>query len=354
MHSTARSFDIDDDDRFCSVVQVEPPRNTAEASIIVSTAQSTVDTTVTSDKNSAQKPKRLRWMNVLGVRCSVSTNGTVTNTYPFLTDQSNWMDIMFVRHLLVDKPFEAPHGKGTSAWESTAHYLSLAVDPDGNLIFPLGCNGRQLKSRFQELMSVMKKIENEVPFKSGCDDEDASELQLGLEELLELHSAASSAATNSNAASAATKADDKKKAEQLRQASLGMLSPEEKRDLRNGKRRKTTAPFVLPPPMSNNHVMTDSFTEDIEARIQERKQKRDSDRNEKHALKAKQIELEKDRFRLQEETAKKRIEMDQLREDRIFRLQEQSLQLQAEMFRFFQQQLPRTTNNDDKSAGTMG
>jgi len=197
MHSTARSFDIDDDDRFCNVVQVEPPRNTAEASIIVSTAQSTVDTTVTSDKNSAQKPKRLRWMNVLGVRCSVSTNGTVTNTYPFLTDQSNWMDIMFVRHLMVDKPFEAPHGKGTSAWESTAHYLSLAVDPDGNLIFPLGCNGRQLKSRFQELMSVMKKIENEVPFKSGCDYEDASELQLGLEEPLELHSAASSAATNS-------------------------------------------------------------------------------------------------------------------------------------------------------------
>ena len=159
-------------------------------------------------------------MNVLGVRCSVSTNGTVTNTYPFLTDQSNWMDIMFVRHLLVDKPFEAPHGKGTSAWESTAHYLSLAVDPDGNLIFPLGCNGRQLKSRFQELMSVMKKIENEVPFTSGCDDEDASELQLGLEEVLELHSAASRAATNSNAASAATKADDKK---ENRAASTGII-----------------------------------------------------------------------------------------------------------------------------------
>jgi hypothetical protein len=104
MHSSARSFDIDD--RFCNVVQVEPPRNTAEvSSIIVSTAHTTVETTVASEKNSAQKPKRLRWMNVLGVRCSVSTNGTVTKSYAFLTDQSNWMDIMFVRHLLVDKPF---------------------------------------------------------------------------------------------------------------------------------------------------------------------------------------------------------------------------------------------------------
>ncbi len=150
MHSTARSFDIDDGDRFCNVVQVEPPRNTAEASIIVSIAHTTKGKTVPSEKNSAQKPNRLRWMNVLGVRCSVSTNGTVTNTYPFLTDQRNWMDIMFVPHLLVDKPFKAPHGKGTCAWESTAHYLSLlTVDPDGNLTFPLGYNGRQLKSGFR-------------------------------------------------------------------------------------------------------------------------------------------------------------------------------------------------------------
>ena len=57
MLSTARSFDIDDDDRFCDVVQVEQPGNTAEASIIVYTAHTTAETTVTSEKNSAQKSK---------------------------------------------------------------------------------------------------------------------------------------------------------------------------------------------------------------------------------------------------------------------------------------------------------
>ena len=62
-------------------------------------------------------------------------------------------------------------------------------------------------------MSVMKKVENEVPFKSGCDDADATELQLGLEELLELHlTASSSAAANSNRALAATKATNKRAA----------------------------------------------------------------------------------------------------------------------------------------------
>ncbi len=51
MRSTARSFNIDDDDRFCNVVKVEPPRNTAEALIIVSTAHTTVETTVTYERH---------------------------------------------------------------------------------------------------------------------------------------------------------------------------------------------------------------------------------------------------------------------------------------------------------------
>jgi hypothetical protein len=44
-----------DNDRFCNVVLVEPPRNTAEASISVSAAHTTVETTVASEKNSARK-----------------------------------------------------------------------------------------------------------------------------------------------------------------------------------------------------------------------------------------------------------------------------------------------------------
>jgi hypothetical protein len=57
MLSTARSFDIDDDDRFCDVIQVKQPGNTAEASIIVYTAHKTVETTVASERNSVQKSK---------------------------------------------------------------------------------------------------------------------------------------------------------------------------------------------------------------------------------------------------------------------------------------------------------
>ena len=54
MQSTARSFDIDDDDRFCHVVQVEPPLITAEASIVIPPTHTTVEMTVATENNSAQ------------------------------------------------------------------------------------------------------------------------------------------------------------------------------------------------------------------------------------------------------------------------------------------------------------
>jgi hypothetical protein len=82
MHSTARSFDIVDDDRFCDVVKVKPPHNITEASIIVSTANITVETTVVSDKFQL-KNQHVWLMYILGVRCSVSKNGTLTYPYPF-------------------------------------------------------------------------------------------------------------------------------------------------------------------------------------------------------------------------------------------------------------------------------
>jgi hypothetical protein len=98
--STARNFDIDDDDCICDVVQVKPPRTITEASIIVSTENITVETTVVSEKISAQKPKRQRWMNVLGVRRCVSKNGTHAYTYPFLADQLNGKHVRLPNQLL--------------------------------------------------------------------------------------------------------------------------------------------------------------------------------------------------------------------------------------------------------------
>ena len=328
MPSTAASTSSDDsdDDSACYARYVRPiPHNTTEESIVSATAAHvTVEMT--------QKQPRLRWKSVLGVKNTNKDGSPHTHSYPFLSDKTNWMDIMFARHLIVDRPFDAPHGKLGSAWTTTAHYVSKAVDPDGNLVFPLGCNARQAKTRFQELMAVMKKMENEVPFKSGCDDEeDRSELHLLLEELLELStSAASSNATatkSTNAVSAATKAQDRKNADVLRRASVGLVSAEELRELRSGKKRKATPNCVSPQP--TNEIM--AFNKAIEERSKQRKIVKDLERKEKYALKARRYEIEQER-------EARRLEMDREREERQFRVQEQNMQLQAQLLRNLEQQ----------------
>jgi hypothetical protein len=110
--------------------------------------------------------------------------------------------------------------KNLKAWNSTAFYLSKAVDPNGNLLFgDAGCNGRPLKAQFQELMTFMKRLEHCIPFDLGCDNQDPSaELQLGLEDLLEMHSAITNNTASVNASQAASRVMDKMNAETLQTA----------------------------------------------------------------------------------------------------------------------------------------
>ena len=55
--------------------------------------------------------------------------------HPFLVDKNNWMDIMLVRHLIVEHPFSATFGKHGKAWKTFAVNLSKVEDPDGTLVF---------------------------------------------------------------------------------------------------------------------------------------------------------------------------------------------------------------------------
>ena len=55
--------------------------------------------------------------------------------HPFLFDQNNWMDIILVRHLLVEHPFSTTFGKHVKAWKTFVVNLSKVEDPDGKVVF---------------------------------------------------------------------------------------------------------------------------------------------------------------------------------------------------------------------------
>ncbi len=215
-----------------------------------------------------------------------------------------------------------------------AHYLSKAVDPDNNSVFPTGINGHQLKSRFIELMDFMRKLKSRVPLNSGCDDEDIlGELQLGrLEDLLEMYSAIAANTAMANTSVAKSRAKDKEKAETLRKASLGLLSVEELRNLRGGKRKATTN-CVSPMPVADMMAFNKSMAE----RMEERMKSKEMHRKERLALKAKQLQIK------------------EVEQERAFKLQEQQLRHQADTLRFFQPQLSRKNvgffkNNEQSSS----
>ena len=107
------SSERDDEAASCEVVHVEQRSVAAPTSIVVSTLNTTVEVTLSGHKNSIQKggptQQRLRWMPITTAK--LVKNGT--------TDPNNWMNIMLVRQLLSDKPFECDRLKRGSAWNTS-------------------------------------------------------------------------------------------------------------------------------------------------------------------------------------------------------------------------------------------
>ena len=127
---------------------------------------------------------RLRWLPITIVTIlGEGEDAEPKATYPFLK-QGNYMDIMLVRQVMVDEPFAAPFGKTGQAWKACAEKLSEAQDPQGTLVYGVvGINEKGLRKRLDELMAFVKKFEGSVPFQSGCDNEETTELMGALEDL---------------------------------------------------------------------------------------------------------------------------------------------------------------------------
>ena len=86
----------------------------------------------------------------------------------FLCNCNNWMNIMLVRHLLVEHPFAAGFGQTCKAWRSLADSLSNCKDPDGKLVYGVhGIGKKAAKKRFEELMVFMKGCINHFPLRVG-------------------------------------------------------------------------------------------------------------------------------------------------------------------------------------------
>ena len=254
-----------------------------------------------------------------------------------------FMDIMLVRQLMVDQPFSVPFGRSGEAWRACARSLSLAKDPDGMLVFgKFGVSDKAIKKRFDDLMAFMKNHQDNVPFQSGCDDEpERTELQGALEDLYEIYASVITELKEASNSAAAKKADDRQKAEALRNASLGILSPNEKSHYIANKKRNDSSSDSGGGRSEKKPRKTTRETRSIidltSARLEERTAimlSKEARKKERQEFKAKQQELE---FQFKVEQAEKAHE-----------LQRMQLELQTEMMRFFRQQNQPTADVEGK------
>jgi hypothetical protein len=163
-------------------------------------------------------------------------NGIITAVYPVLENKDNWMDIMLARQLISCRPFDANRGLSMQAWDTCAEYLSRARDPNDNLVYRVSIKGKQLKTRFLELMVLIKTVERQVPFKSGCDDEiEESELQMALEDLSVMYAASLNSAASLTTSVSAARAKDKEDVEIARRGAMGELTRKDMQKLKAGK-----------------------------------------------------------------------------------------------------------------------
>ena len=157
------------DDDSSNAGDVAPgPQPTDRQLANLDTADSSEETRMLEDSNSSRKKApRLRWMSMASAL--PLRDGVPSKIFPLLESKDNWMDIMLVRQLISDRPFDAGHGLTMKAWDTCTGFLSKTLDPNDRLVHPTGISGKQLKTRFLQLMDFIKKVEVQIPLNPGCD-----------------------------------------------------------------------------------------------------------------------------------------------------------------------------------------
>jgi hypothetical protein len=200
-----------------------------------------------------------------------------------------------------------------------------------------------MKKRFDEYIAYARKAQGEAPFRSGCDDEDApNEVQTLVEDLYEIYSTKLEDSKVASSSAAAKKADDFAKAEALRNASLGMLTPQDKELIGIPRMGTSSSCSTMSGSDSSNkkpkkhhqqYSEVASMIEMCNERMTQRRELQES----KEARKLDKQRLQERQFEFQVEQAARTNELQMLQ-----------LQFQQELIKFMREQQNRPRDEDPK------
>ena len=147
---------------------------------------------------------------------------TCGDSHPFI-EQQDKKDLAIFKCLVVSKPFAVGKGHGiTEAWTAAVEEINAQPDDDGTLLFNPPVSVKTVRDRFDGAMKIVATLDNNVPFRSGLDDEDApNELQTLLEDLLSMCNSFNTAALEVKDSTVAKKKKDRESAKAIQQAAIG-------------------------------------------------------------------------------------------------------------------------------------
>jgi hypothetical protein len=151
-----------------------------------------------------------------------TTKGDKT-CHPFI-DEPDEKELVMYRCLLVAKPFATPKGKGiTEAWNAAVKEINCQVDfASGRLVFDPPIPVKTVRERFEGVMKIVKKLQEEVPFRSGEDDEaEPNEMMVLLEDMYEMKTSFEGGQSTAKESAIAKKKKDREAAKAIQQAAIG-------------------------------------------------------------------------------------------------------------------------------------
>jgi hypothetical protein len=269
-----------------------------------------------SNEGSKQTTKsvnnRIPWKAIEVATFDIS-DGSEKTTHPFL-EETNKLDLEIAKVMLVLSPYKCKHGNKNEAWKHAASELTQQVD-GGSHIFTNGITVKQLKDRFHKLMDFIKKFQGQVPFRSGEDDEEApNELLQALEDLYEMFDSFQQEEALCSQKSAASRAVERNKAEALRQTSLGEITDESRKLVKEARESKNKTPKT---PRNGQYTSTPSSGEsDLIQKCNERMSERFELRKASEERKRQRLDADNKRLELEQARDNKRLELEQARYER--------------------------------------
>jgi hypothetical protein len=136
-----------------------------------------------SDDVEASTIRRVSWPKM---NLPIRKNGKLIDTHPFLDDRINERDRAFVRILLDERPYGAGHGEVTATWAVVMQKCNDLRDDNGQKLFiPELQEITTVQTRLKNYLTFIKRHQQMVPMRSGCDDEKPSDLLQLLHQLKE-------------------------------------------------------------------------------------------------------------------------------------------------------------------------